>query len=67
MTEQAKTAKVIYIVREQSHSDNPADNGPELKRFKDWEIAKRYSEKLWTEDTIRSYVSEEYPLARRMK
>jgi hypothetical protein len=48
----------VYIVREMSKSDNPADQGSELKRFKSWEMAKAYRDELY-KDGIKSYISEE--------
>ncbi len=35
----------IYIVRQNSTSDNPADKGMELRRFKTWKEAQAYSTK----------------------
>lgn len=51
-------SETVYIVREISHSDNPADKGMELKRFKTYEEAREYSDNLYLEDGIKSYVSE---------
>jgi hypothetical protein len=50
---------MIYIVREISHSDNPADKGMELRRFRSYDEASAYSDALYLEDGIKSYVSEE--------
>ena len=49
----------IYTVRAQSHSDDPAEAGQALQKFKTWEEAREYSEQLWLEDGIKSYVSKE--------
>lgn len=35
----------IYIVRKNSTSDKPEDKGQELRRFKTWEEAQKYSTK----------------------
>lgn len=50
----------IYIIREMSKSDDPADQGPELKRFRGpdgWEKAKAYRDELYAEDGIKSYIN----------
>ena len=49
----------IYTVRAQSHSDDPAEAGQALQKFKTWEEAKAYRDALWTEDGIKSYLSKE--------
>jgi hypothetical protein len=52
----------VYIVREMSKSDDPADQGTELKRFRGtdgWEKATSYRDELYTKDGIKSYISEE--------
>ena len=54
------TETKIYIVREMSTSDNPADEGNELKRFRGkngWEKAATCRDTLYTEDGIKSYIS----------
>jgi hypothetical protein len=49
----------VYIVREMSRSDDPASEGPELKRFKSWEEAKGYRDELHSQDGTKSYISED--------
>lgn len=49
---------MIYIIREQIQTDNPSDQGPELKRFKDWDMAREYCQELY-EDGIKAYISEQ--------
>jgi hypothetical protein len=49
----------IYIVREMNTSNNPADEGMELKRFRgenSWNKAKNYRDTLWQEKKIKSYI-----------
>lgn len=49
----------IYIVREVSNSDDPADEGEEMKRFRGedgWSNAAAYRDSLYTEDDIKSYI-----------
>ena len=59
MTNKNSTVKV-YEVREMSTSDNPADQGPVLKRFvsdNGWELAADYRDKLYRDERVKSYVT----------
>jgi hypothetical protein len=50
----------IYTIREMSTSDDPADKGQVLKRFRGadgWEKAKSYRDELYIKDNIKSYIS----------
>ena len=51
---------MVYIVREtRQYQDQPEAKGTELKRFKTWEEAKDYSNALFEEKEIKTYISEE--------
>lgn len=58
--ETEETTLKIYIIREMNTSPNPADEGPEIKRFRGedgWSKAVSYRDALYSEDGIKSYIS----------